>query len=588
MVTDDNPILAATITSSPNTDTPVEPTTTGPTILERTGEFELYSWMLSLYDESEKAKEEQSGSANWDDLTSFFWGDQVPQNLPSFKAPIVVNELQTLLLQEVSDLTDNRLQVYVQKSKASAKRDEETEKAIQAYWLRNFVNMEVMKASLDAMILPSGFLSCTWNPLSMNGQGDVSVKARDPRTVLPDPDAEDDDDWRYCELADVLDLVLIRQLWPDQGWRVKPEAKFSAKLGTDSAAPKSRSGRYRGPLYAPGSSILSMGYSKARAQVITLFIYDDELEEQFEEAVNPTTGEKNLKSTTRQKYPNGRCVIGCNGVILFDGPNPYVGRFPVVRVNLVPTTHSFWPQSSPLSNVMEIYRAANRLETQVVENAIRLNNGILVADANSGVNPENWANIPGQGVLKRPGSQVNIQYPPPMPADMVQHPERLRASAKTVLGFPVSRTGAGQRGNISAELNETEISQGQSLSRLRGKLLYHSCQKLVEMIFARMGQFYTTPRHMPYLTGNEWATVPWNPIPDPQGYSVHVDPASFQVKSQTMLQRLYLTLAKMGKIPDKELLKMLDVPNAEQLSEDLKQQMMLQAMANIKNKKGKK
>lgn len=558
----------------------------GPTILERTGEFELYSWLLALYDESDKHKGETAGSDDWDDLTAFFWGDQVPSNLPSFKAPIVVNELQTLLLNEVSDLTDNRLQVYVQKAKESAKRDEDAEKAIQAFWLRNFVNMEVMKASLDAMILPSGFLSCTWNPLKMNGQGEVEVKARDPRTVFPDPDCEDDDDWRYVLFADVLDLVLIRQLYPDQGWRVKPETKYSTKSGADHAAPRSRSGRYRGPLYAPGSSILSMGFSKARAQMLTLFIYDDELEEAFEEAKNPTTGELSLQSTTRQKYPNGRCVIGCNGVILFDGPNPYVGRFPVVRVNLVPTTHSFWPQSSPLSNVMEIYRAANRLETQVVENAIRLNNGMLIADANSGLNPETFAGIPGQCVLKRPGTQAQIVYPPPMPADMVQHPERLRGSAKTVLGFPVSRTGAGQRGNISAELNETEISQGQSLSRLRGKLLYSSCQKLVEMIFARMGQFYTTPRHLPYLTGNEWSTVPWNPIPDAKAYSVHVDPASFQVKSQTMLQRLYLTLAKMGKIPDKELLKMLDVPNAEQLGEDLKKQLELQAI--LKMKQGKK
>ncbi len=559
----------------------------GPTILERTGEFELYSWLLSLLDESGKTKEETADDASWDDAIGFFWGDQVPMNLPSFKAPIVVNEAQTLLLQEVSDLTDNHLQVYVQKSKSSAERDEIAEKSIKAYWRRNFIDMEVMKAALDAMVMPCGFFSCTWDPLAMNGQGEVKVSARDPRTVFPDPDAEDDNSWRYCITADVLDLVEIRQLYPDQGWRVKPEAKYSTKVGQDATAPRSRSGRYKGPLYAPGSSILSMGYTKARAQVITLFIYDDELEEQFEEIADPTTGEKSLKASTRQKYPNGRCVIGCNGVILFDGPNPYVGRFPIVRVTLIPTIHAFWPQASPLAQVMEIYKAANRCDTQVIENAIRLNNGIAIGDANCGINPETFAGIPGQVVLKRPGTNFAITYPPPMPPDMVQHGERLRGNAKAVLGFPVSRTGGGQRGNISAELNETEISQGMSLSRLRGKLLYHSCQKLVEMIFARMGQFYKTERHLPYITGHEWSTVAWNPIPDPQAYSVHVDPASFQVKSQTMLQRLYLTLAKMNKIPDKDLLTMLDIPDAERIAGELKQQLMLQAMAKM-NQKGKK
>lgn len=578
-----------TIDLAPEEQPKTEEAPSAPSILSRDGEDELCNWVDTLHDESAKTKSDLANDDNWDADTAFFWGDQVPLNLPSFKAPIVVNELQTLLLQEVSDLTDNRLQVYCQKDKSQPDRDQTAEKAIQAYWMRNFIDMQVMLAALDGMMLPSGFLSCTWDPTAMQGQGDVQVSARDPRTVFPDPDAEDDTHWRYVLLADTLDLVEIRRLYPDQGWRVKPEAKFSQKLGsTDTGPTKSRSGKYKGPLYAPGSSILSMGYSKARAQVKTLFIYDDELEEKFEEAANPLTGEKLLKSSTRQKYPNGRCVITCNSVVLYDGPNPYVGRFPIVRVNLVPTTHAFWPQQSPMGGVIELYRASNRLETQVVENAIRLNNGIAIGDANSGINPDTFAGIPGQVILKRPGTAFDIKYPPPMPPDMVNSGQRLRSQAKEVLGFPTARTGGGQRGNISAELNETEISQGMSLSRLRGKLLYHSCQKLVEMIFARMGQFYTTPRHLPYLTGNEWQTVPWNPIPKPDAYSVHVDPASFQVKSKTLLQRLYLTLAKMGKIPDEELLTMLDIPNAQQVAGKLKEQLQLQAMANMKNKKGKR
>jgi hypothetical protein len=173
-----------------------------------------------------------------------------------------------------------------------------------------------------------------------------------------------------------------------------------------------------------------------------------------------------------------------------------------------------------------------------------------------------------------------VVYPPPMPPDMVNSGERLRGIMRTILGFTSSRIGAGQRGNVSAELSETEISQAMSLSRLRGRLLYQAVQKTAEMIFARMAQFYTTPRHLPYIgQGGEWEAVPWNPIADPKAYSVHVDPASFQVRSRTMLQRLALALLKMNKIPIADAYKILDLPNGTKMATQMLKELQAAAMA---------
>jgi hypothetical protein len=135
---------------------------------------------------------------------------------------------------------------------------------------------------------------------------------------------------------------------------------------------------------------------------------------------------------------------------------------------------------------------------------------------------------------------------------------------------------------VAAELAETEISQSMGMTRLRGRLLYQSVQSAVQMVFARMAQFYTTPRHLPYIEGGDLKGIQWEPVARPQDYIVHVDPDTFNVQSQTMMQRLYLALAKMGKMPDARLFRALKIPDADVVAGELKEQMALQAAANMK------
>jgi hypothetical protein len=210
----------------------------------------------------------------------------------------------------------------------------------------------------------------------------------------------------------------------------------------------------------------------------------------------------------------------------------------------------------------------------------------VFADADSGITPKNYGGIPGMVYLKKPGSKVEKVYPGPMPPDMVQAGERFRGFIRSTMGYPLSRTGAGTHGNVAAELAETEISQAMGLTRLRGRLMYQSVQKAVEMIFARMAQVYTTPRHLPYIDEGELKAIEWEPIAKPEDYAVHVDPSSFSIRSKTTSQRLALALAKMGKMPTGRLLKMLEIPNADAIAAELKEELVLMAMA--KGKMGKK
>jgi hypothetical protein len=544
----------------------------------RANEAELVAWAESLYEEAAQARKENGHDAQWDEWLKGYWGELWPSDLPSFKIPIVANEMQSLILQEVSDLTDSPITVYVAHDGKDNARDESRERAIQGFWRRQNIDQKLMLACLDAMILPCGYLSCTWNPRKARGLGDIEVSVRHPKTVYPDPDCEDDENWRYVVLRDVMDLVEIRALW-SQGWRVQPEARWSITL--DDPMADRRSGRYRGPVYAPGHGLIAQGWAKARAAVLTVLIEDDSLIEEVQEITDPWTGERALKSSVRREFPNGRMLQVSGGVVLYDGPVPYWGPWPLVRITMLPAIHNFFPRQSPASQVIEIQRASNKLESQVVENAIRLNNGVIIADTTSGVNPSTYAGIPGQPILKSPQGSVTIQYPPPMPADMVNGGGRLREVMRRLMGFPESRLGQGQRGNVSAEMTETEISQSMSISRLRGRMLFHASQNLVSMIFARMAQFYTYKRVLPFVSGAKLESQIWNPITEQEYFqhSVHLDPTSFEVRSRNMMQRLYLTLAKMGKIPDQDLLKILEIPNADAIGGRLMEQLVLQAQA---------
>ncbi len=169
-----------------------------------------------------------------------------------------------------------------------------------------------------------------------------------------------------------------------------------------------------------------------------------------------------------------------------------------------------------------------------------------------------------------------------MPGEMVGQGERLRGFIRSTMGYPLSRTGAGTHGNVAAELAETEISQAMGLTRLRARLMYQCVQKAVEMLFARMAQFYSTPRHLPYIDQGELRGIQWEPIAEPSQYAVHVDEASFQVRSKTMLQRIALALAKMQKMPTGRLLKILDIPEADAIAAELKEELVLIAAAKAK------
>lgn len=565
------------------------------------GERETWEWMSRLADECRKARREEAKDDEWEDHHGTYWGEQWGVSLPSFKLPIVVNKLKTLILTEVSELTDTPLKIYVHKDRTQGERDANIERTLQAEWERNFVDLQVMQACLYSMIYPGAFIGCFVRE-NQASEKVLDVRAIHPNCVYPVPGCTSDEDWIGVMIEEVEDLVKIRRDFPERGMRVKPEEAHSIRTPEGNAGPwwqfwkRSGAGPYKGPLNAPSIGSRLQGYIKAQASKITLFVYDDATEEVPEiikdDQGNPVldeAGNQKLRVVTKKKYPNGRQIIAANGVILYDDAYQYYGPFPIIRIISEPTTGEFWVQTSPVAGVSDLAKAGNKMDSMVVENAIRLNNGIAVADTTTGIKPSQMASIPGQTILKGPG-EFKIMYPPAMPESMTKMGSFFRSMMEDVLGYSQSRMGAGQRGNVSAELTETEISQAMGLTRLRARLLHHACTKVVQQMFYRLAQYNVMPR---VTIAPDGTAIPWEPINQNKiaDYLVHIDPSSFSLRSKTMVQRLVLGLAKMGKITPEYLFKMLELPDGDQEAAKLKQELQLAAQAaqlQKAQKRGKK
>jgi hypothetical protein len=559
---------------------PPHPASVPPSFQKRPGTPELCQFVQGLYLDAQTARNQLIRDRQWTLWEKGYWGDYWPEILPSFKSPIVVNDMKRLILTELSDLTDNAPTVYVAKMDQRGKRDRTLEDAIQAYSLDQQLDLRFLEASVDACIWPCGFLTLEWDPRSAQGQGNILVRARHPATVYPDPYAADDVEWRYVILRDVMDVYEVRSRWPDQGRFVRPDA-----ARVDEAGPLTGPGSFHGrgasmlsPLYPIASPVPTLGQDH-RVTVYTCYVQDHTRDVRVVESVDHL-GVRKLHRQTRLRYPYGRLLICTQDTVLFDGPNPYGEEFPIVRVVLQPTLHRFWPERSLVADLLEMQRASDKLESLTVENALRMQKAVLLADANSGINQRTFGDIPGQIVFKTPGSEVKWERPPPLPPDLIQHGQRLRDLMARTIGQTGPRQGQGGRGNVSAELNETEISQAQGLTRLRARYLHGAAVRFYRKLFAAMARFYTAPRLLPLVVNEEWKPIMWTPLLNPEQYATHVDPRSFSIQSKLLIKRLSLALAKMGKVDDQTLLETLEFPNATEIAQKAQQQLQLQAAAH--------
>jgi len=495
---------------------------------------------------------------------------------PSFRPKVLIPECQTDMLHEASDLSDVSPIPYIIQ-KGLDDRQLTREKAFQAQWKQSDYNLEFLKATIWSLFAGNGYLRVAWDADACNGEGEVVVCSYNPAHVYRDPYAMKDRDIKYVIFDDEMYLDDVRARWPENGWRIKYHR------GGASSSTRNKLSMPEGPMTitATGgpigmdSAVRPFASSDSRVIVRTAWVDD-----QSSKLVRKPRSVSDPK--WEMVYPNGRMIIECEGVILYDGGNPIPGKIkPIVTIwGTPPLFSAFAP--APIKYSKDLQELAERGYTQNYENAVRLNNGVWFIDEGTGIDLEDFGGVPAEAHMITSQSRIpECRWPQPMPAHMMELPKVLLEKAEKVRGFTPSRRGITAAGNVSAPLNDASILQSQSLTRMRAKFLANSFQRLAQIVFAMMGRFYLTKRTFPVFNEDKYEPVDWEAIPDfdPANWHIKIDENSIRPYSQTALRSMVPVMKQLGIIDPETAMDLLDVPNKEVVLQRLREQASQAAQA---------
>lgn len=502
------------------------------------------------------------------------------RNTPTFRPRISVPQLQMLSIQEASDLSDSSPKLYiVQDGKG---RDRNREHVMNASWRQGQFPLQFLLGELWGMLNGTGFIQVGYSANAYNGRGGVWLRSRDPETVLPDPAAIDDETLYFICWEDRLYRDEIVNRFPERG-RLIPQ--IMAPPQPNQVAPMEMGYGLQftpGPMQVTGGLFEDRGPTDGRLPVWTYLINDSTVVESNQEyAGSKTKLDQIVPAKFRKKYPNGRLMIECAGIILFDGDNPFPNRkFPIYRINTMPAITGYWAPS-PVRYVRELQYTAQRMFTQNFENAVRLNNGVWFIDEATGLSAEDFGGIPAEVRMINSQSRVpQLVLPKPFPPHMLEYPKFLLSLMKDLMGFQSSREGKPGAGNVGADLFDAAIFQSQAITRMRAKLLASAIQKVSEMVFEIMCAFPVSGSFPTF--GEEFKMVEWHPVDNPRDWNIYLDPGSIRPMSAAMLRKMVPGLKEGGMLDTRTALEMLEIPGASEIADNIEAEKILEALARTK------
>ena len=539
------------------------------------------------------AKREQSnrwGDSWVQDMHDFFELNYYPAAAsPSYRPKVIMPELQYLLMSEATELTNDTPKTYIS---VNGKRDEEREKSFTALWKRGGFNNRIFDAVLWSQFCNPACLQLGYNPDLRYGKGSVWLRSRDVDTFFPDGNAKNDRDWAFCAAEDWFYVDEIKRIWGDKARNIRVEGGYedydedeTTGSGFDISLELPP-----GPLRVDSPQGFEYRQKGPRARVRYLYVkdYARERVEQFAGKKTSEGLELVVDPIMKWQYPGGRYIVECQGFVLADGPNwcPRLPddefcTFPFVGVWSLPhLKHYFGPP--PVRYGKGPQDIAERMYTQLIENMIRLNNGITYIPEDTGIDIDAFGGLPGEVQVYRGDKAPTTVWPNQIPQHMTQIPELLLQKVARYVGWTPERQGQAGQGNISPELFDAALFQSQSILRMKGRLLSETYQRVALMAFHMMVRFKKIQDVVQPSRGEKQSAAIWKPLPEDAEVEMELDETSLDTISSSMMKNLAVALGKTGAVPNKFVLETLGVPNAEQIADEATRQMELAALAKLR------
>jgi hypothetical protein len=520
------------------------------------------------------------------EVKEFYSLDDDIGNFPSFRPRVRIPKLQTLVLNEATDITDSSPKIFIA---TEGKRDEAREKYYQANWRQGCYNNRILFATINAMLTNLGWLQVGFQPNARRGKGRTWLESRDPETVAPDPFSTSEADWSWVQWWDWMYIDDVRRQWPEHGRFVRPRVYQSGDADPYGLQEGSLEFPEYSPLSQQGESPQTKIFRSNRVRVRHTYLFDNTRQKVEENLGSKAISRLLVHPRFEYTYPDGRWITDCEQIILADGnnwcpqlPDDDRGTFPLVRLSAMPTLHNIWGPP-PIKLTRDLQNLSERLYAQFTENIIRTNNGVIVLETNCGLDPQAIGWLPGEILMINPNSKPPVVLnPQSLPQHMMTFPASLLALQDELQGFSKGRQGQQGAGNISPDLFDASLWQSQYQTRLRARLLAESLQRLAQIVFYVDARYKGIADKMAVPDKGDLSYVEWSPIANYSDYDAFLDEGSLRVMSASAMRSVVAALGKAGMLPTSAVLEAADIPNASELAEQKNRELELAAMAKIK------
>src|SRR5208282_5529779 len=168
---------------------------------------------------SQSERDKFLGRDYFEDIEDFYNLEDDSDSFPSYRPQVKIPQLQTLVLNEATDISDSSPKIFIN---AEGQREKEREKFFQANWRQGCFNNRILEAFVWSMLSNLGFLQAGFDPLARRGRGSTWLEMRHPKTVFPDPYCKSEGDWSWVIWEDLMYIDEVQRRWPDRGKYVKP------------------------------------------------------------------------------------------------------------------------------------------------------------------------------------------------------------------------------------------------------------------------------------------------------------------------------------------------------------------------------
>ena len=532
---------------------------------------------------SEEARRDAYGPNSDVDVKNLYNLFERTRKMPTFRPRISAPQLQILLLNEAADLTDANIRVFIHKGD---QRDKDKEEAFRQHWRQEFFSIQLIMAQVYALFSGTSFLHVGNDPFAYQGHGSVWLRAALQGKVHCDPCSWWPPDWTWQVIETPMQLDKIKQTFGEIADSIRPRGSKTKEIAGPAAGklempPGPMSETIRG-LPGPSDSNYDTG---GPLNVRSAYVIDPSVRELTREEALAIEAKKLRVPKYIPMYPHGRMVVDCEGTVLSDGDAwlPLGDMWPAIPVWALPPWDTVWCPAPP-KYTKSLQDAAEQQMTQNYENSRRLNNGMIIVHASTGLTANSIAGLPGEVVVvsanSPPGQGIEIKYPTGFPPAMVELPLKYLALQKELRGATAARSGQMQPGNVGPDLFEAAVSQSQGGTRLTGKFFAWSVQKACELLFYTMSHSFTEPRTF----RDKDKAFTWKEDTEADKYSIQLPEGAIRPMSQTALRSMTIELKKAGMIDTRHALEMLDIPMADEIAEALEKEMSLAALAKLQRK----